>query len=239
MPLVVPAAGPAVSAGPVPSPQLLTEPAIPKTLIPSADQVLMLAYRAEGVQIYECRPSKTDPNVFEWVFLGPEATLFDDQGNKVGTHGAGPSWVANDGSKIVAAKIASADAPDGRAISWLLLRVESSAGTGPLSKANFIQRVDTWAGLAPKTGATKDNAGKQLRVRYQATYRFFGPAIAPGINEMPPDFSPELREAVERMADLVAAGKDEEFKKQAAILTKDHLHDSEFLFNLKDDVGRK
>jgi hypothetical protein len=150
-------------------------PAVPKALEPPAGHVLVLSLRAEGFQVYECRPKKGDAAAFEWALVAPDAILYDDRGEKAGTHGAGPGWQANDGSKVVAAKKTSAPAPGGRAVDWLLLQATANEGAGAFAKVTYIQRVDTWAGLPPAAGATKENAGRQVRVRYEATYRFFGP----------------------------------------------------------------
>jgi len=146
----------------------------PDPLAPPKGNVLLFELRAEGFQVYEGKPKAGDSAAFEWVLKAPDAILYDERGDKAGTHGAGPNWLANDGSKIVAAKSASAPAPGRNAVPWLLLQVKSHEGKGVFSKVTYIQRVDTWAGL-PSVAATKDNAGKELRVRYQATYRFFGP----------------------------------------------------------------
>jgi hypothetical protein len=159
---------------PVPPPPPPTDP-----LAPPKDQVLLFSYRAEGEQIYECQAKKDKPDKYEWTLKAPDATLYDDRGEKAGTHGAGPTWEANDGSKVVAVKMASADAPGGRAVPWLLLGAKSNEGKGVFSKVTYIQRVDTWAGLPPATAATKETAGKQVRVKYGATYRFYGPAREP------------------------------------------------------------
>jgi hypothetical protein len=162
-------------AAPPKQPKAVTrpQPIIPESLEPPEDYVLLFEFRAEGVQIYECKAKKNSPNEFEWVLTAPDATLFDDRGEKAGTHTAGPTWEAKDGSRIVAVKKASFIAPGGRAIPWLLLGVKSHKGTGVFSNVEFIQRVDTWAGLPPVDGATKENDGKQVRVKYEATYRFY------------------------------------------------------------------
>src|SRR5262245_42124618 len=66
-----------------------------------ADESLALIASAKGVQIYECRAAQGQYGKYEWAFVGPEADLFDTHGMKLGHHDAGPSWEANDGSKIV------------------------------------------------------------------------------------------------------------------------------------------
>ena len=155
---------------------LLWADGVPPALEPPKGNVVLFELRAEGFQVYECKPKANDPAGFEWVLKPPDAILYDERGEKAGTHGAGPSWRANDGSKVVAAPpIAKAPAPGGKAVPWLLLQAKSHEGKGMFSKVTYIQRVDTWAGL-PAAAATKDNAGKELRVKYEATYRFLGAA---------------------------------------------------------------
>src|ERR1700731_3244825 len=68
-----------------------TIPVVPDKLKPPATQTLTLETRARGVQIYECRASKDNPARFEWVFVAPEAELFDSTGKKIGTHYAAPT----------------------------------------------------------------------------------------------------------------------------------------------------
>jgi hypothetical protein len=147
---------------------------VPAPLEPPAGNMLLLELRAEGVQIYKCTAKKDNSAAYEWKLTAPDAVLYDDRGEKAGTHGNGPSWTAMDGSKVGAAKKDEAPAPGGRAVPWLLLKATSHEGAGIFSKVTYIQRVDTWAGRPPATGATKENAGKELRVKYEATYRFFG-----------------------------------------------------------------
>src|SRR5574342_75421 len=78
-----------------------TIPAVPENLKTSGTEVITLEAQGEGVQIYECRTSSKDPTRFEWVFKAPEAELFDNAGKMIGKHYAGPTWEANDGSKVV------------------------------------------------------------------------------------------------------------------------------------------
>jgi hypothetical protein len=72
-----------------------TIPLVPENLRTPATEVLSLETEATGVQIYECNASKDVPTRFEWVFKAPEADLFDEAGNKIGKHYAGPTSDVN------------------------------------------------------------------------------------------------------------------------------------------------
>ena len=138
---------------------------IPENLKPAANESLKRAISAKGVQIYECREQK-------WVFIAPEAELFDSRGNLVGRHYAGPQWEATgDGSKVVGTVKARADAPEANAIPWLLLSTKSVGGRGYFSDVTSIQRIATHGGMAPGIACTHD--GLQARVSYTADYYFF------------------------------------------------------------------
>jgi hypothetical protein len=150
-----------------------TFPMIPDRLQAPPTQMLSLETRATGVQIYECRAGKDNPTRFEWVFKAPEAELFDPAGRKVGKHYAGPTWEADDGSKVVGELKASDAGPDANAIPWLLLSAKSTTGTGLLSRTESIQRVQTVGGKAPGESCSQAQAGKEARVPYQATYFFY------------------------------------------------------------------
>jgi hypothetical protein len=146
---------------------------IPEKLKAAPGEVRSLETFATGVQIYECGAGKEAPGRFEWVFKGPEADLFDTAGNRIGKHYGGPTWESNDGSKVVAAVKARDDAPDAKAIPWLLLGAKSTAGAGVFGKTTSIQRVRTVGGTPPAEACGQALAGKVARVAYEATYYFY------------------------------------------------------------------
>jgi hypothetical protein len=138
---------------------------IPENLRPTANESLKRVISAKGVQIYQCRDQK-------WVFVAPEAELFDSRGNLVGRHYAGPTWEATgDGSKVLGTVKTRAEAPEGGAIPWLLLSAKSVGGRGYFSDVTSIQRVATHGGVAPGSGCPHD--GLVARVAYSADYYFF------------------------------------------------------------------
>ncbi|TPK81041.1 DUF3455 domain-containing protein [Mesorhizobium sp. B2-4-13] len=151
---------------------LLTVPAVaqgiaPK-LVPPQGSTLLGRYTAKGVQIYVC---SANGSASEWTFKAPEARLVDAQGTPFAKHYAGPTWEANDGSKIVGKVLASEPAPKADAIPWLLLSTQSAATSGALTGVRFVQRVNTSGGAAP-TGACS-TVGTERQVDYTADYIFY------------------------------------------------------------------
>ncbi|WP_082429526.1 DUF3455 domain-containing protein [Pseudanabaena sp. 'Roaring Creek'] len=163
-----------VEAQEIPSPVKQTVVAgVPDHLLPPAQEKLALTLIGKGVQIYQCQAKKDNKTKFEWNFKAPEAELFDLQNQNVGKHYAGPVWESNDGSKVLGAVKAKADAQEADAIPWLLLNAKEVEGNGVFSKVAHIQRLDTSGGKAPKDGCNEANSGKVLRVPYIATYNFY------------------------------------------------------------------
>ncbi|HEV8343749.1 MAG TPA: DUF3455 domain-containing protein [Candidatus Binatia bacterium] len=146
---------------------------VPDKLKPGANESLAMIVPAKGVQIYECRAKKDQAGAYEWAFVAPEADLFDERGNRIGRHYAGPHWEAADGSKIVGTVKERADAPSPNAIPWLLLATKSVGPGGSFSKVTSIQRVNTVDGVALKEGCSKAAVGTTARVGYTADYYLF------------------------------------------------------------------
>ena len=94
---------------------------IPAILTPPGSSVLLFELEARGVQIYACEAKPDDATAFVWTFKAPEAELFNDRGEVVGSHFAGPTWQGHDGSAVVGAVLDRAASPDAGTIPWLLL----------------------------------------------------------------------------------------------------------------------
>jgi Protein of unknown function (DUF3455) len=148
-------------------------PVVPENLKAPADQTLSLVTQATGVQIYACNAGKSDPTKFEWIFKSPEADLLNSAGAKIGKHYAGPTWEANDESKVVGEVKARDDGPDASAIPWLLLKAKSTSGKGVFGHTQSIQRIKTVGGKAPAAGCDQAKVGSEVRVPYTATYYFY------------------------------------------------------------------
>ena len=124
---------------------------------------------AAGYQVYVA--TETAPGVLKWILKAPEAVLFDNDGNVVGIHYAGPTWETSSGSLVKAARVNSVTV-DSSAIQWLLLKATVSSGPGVLKDTTFIQRVNTVGGLAPASAAGAQ-IGEELRVPYTTEYYFY------------------------------------------------------------------
>lgn len=149
-------------------------PAVPDELRPAPNEAHAFTLRARGVQIYECRAKKDDAQAAEWAFVAPEAELFDEKGTRVGKHYAGPHWESTDGSKVVGALKARANAPLAGAIPWLLLTTKSDGPDGAYARVTSVQRINTVGGVAPAASTcTPANLGQPARVDYTADYVMF------------------------------------------------------------------
>jgi hypothetical protein len=131
-------------------------------------------YYAEGVQKYKSQQKAgSSPATYEWVFVAPQADLYDASNNKVGTHTAGPTWQlfgtadSIHGQAFSPAK--SAPGADPGSIDWLLLTLKK-VPTGIFANVSYIQRIATTGGKAPATLPT--GAGQTADVKYTAIYRF-------------------------------------------------------------------
>jgi hypothetical protein len=145
---------------------------VPSVLEPAPNQKLDRIVAATGVQIYRCDPKKDRPGQFEWTFQSPEATLRDTGGRYIGRHYAGPTWEAEDGSKVVGTVQARHDAGS-RTIPWLRLSARSTGPAGIFSGVTTIIRIGTDGGAPPASGCTDAEQGRILRVGYKADYNFY------------------------------------------------------------------
>jgi uncharacterized protein DUF3455 len=178
-------------AAPQAAPPVIVTPAVPSNLEPPAGSTAFLIGHARGSQNYVCLPNGS---AFSWTLFGPQATLFDDNGNQQITHflsanpvegGAPrPTWQhSGDTSVAWAAAIRSSTDPgfvESGAIPWLLLQVVGAQyGTAfghKLTGTTYIQRVNTAGGIAPLDGCgVATDVGRKALVPYAADYVFYRP----------------------------------------------------------------
>ena len=145
-------------------------PSDPKLVVPEGNK-LVFSLDAIGVQIYACQADATT-GAYAWAFQAPEATLYSACGRVAGTHYAGPTWEANDGSSVKAARVDGFQ-PDPSAIPELLLKANANTGPGKMAKITYIQRLETAGGIAPSKACDASHAGEIERVDYTAAYYFY------------------------------------------------------------------
>jgi hypothetical protein len=148
-------------------------PDVPSLIaVPDGNKVFLVGH-AVGVQIYACSATASG---FGWALVAPRATLYDDGGKPIVAHFAGPTWQAQDGSRVVGL-VDRRITVDAAAIPWLRLAAAStSAGADGdrLAKTSFIQRIATTGGLAPAAAeCNAATAGTTAEVPYTADYYFW------------------------------------------------------------------
>ena len=124
--------------------------AAPAALRPADSERALFAWNAIGSQIYECRAD--EKGGFAWAFVAPEAELFNQDNDRVGTHGAGPFWAANDGSRITGTVRARVNGAGPADIALLLLSARSGEAAGMMAGVTSVQRLNTLGDNPPARG---------------------------------------------------------------------------------------
>ena len=132
----------------------IAPPQVPGNLKVPDTEVVLLKALGKGKQIYVCSAKPGDDSQFVWVLDRPQTDLFDEKGVAIGKHYKGPVWEAADGSKVGGQVQQRANAPNGNAVPWLLLKAASNQGTGTFARVTYVQRVDTEGGWRPPRAAT-------------------------------------------------------------------------------------
>ncbi len=146
--------------------------AAPSIAVPAGHAVAMTAMGA-GDLTYECRVKANMPDAHEWVFAGPSAVLYGADKKAVGKYYGGPTWEANDGSKVSGKQLAVVPATNPGSIPHQLVQAGPATGTGLMSGITYIQRVNTKGGIAPTDPCNAANVSAKKTVKYEADYVFY------------------------------------------------------------------
>jgi hypothetical protein len=146
---------------------------LPEAVRAPAGEAQKLWTVGAGEITYECREKANAAGQYEWTFVAPVATLKDEAGKLVGKYYGGPTWEANDGSKVTGKQVAVAPGTAG-AIPLQLVKAEPAMGAGAMQGVSYIQRLKTQGGVAPSAACAMANKGAQMKVPYQADYVFYG-----------------------------------------------------------------
>ena len=170
---------------------IIVAPNVPAGLEVLAPYKPFLKAHAVGTQNYICAPAATASGL-DWLFIGPQATLFDENLNQTFTHfqsknpeKAGAiqaTWQhSNDSSAIWATRHSGSLDPlyvKPNSIEWLLLDVSGDQlgpmGGDKLSRTAFIHRVNTLGGVKPVSSeCTAATVNTRRLVAYEADYIFY------------------------------------------------------------------
>ena len=166
-------------------------PAVPLEIELSSVYKPFLSGHAVGTQNYICAPAAVASGA-EWLFLGPQATVFGADGEQVLTHFLSKNPLMADalhatwqhskdssgvwGRKLRGSTDSAYVASD--AIEWLLLEVTGTK-IGPtagnkMATTVYIHRVNTVGGLKPPAAeCTTATINSRRLVPYQADYYFY------------------------------------------------------------------
>ena len=155
--------------------------ALPEPVRVPAGQKVVMTTSGVGEITYECREKKDMAGQHEWAFVGPVATLYGADRKAVGKYYAGPTWEANDGSKVTGKQVAVSPAAAGN-IPLQLVKAEpamaatmaATPGSGAMAGISYIQRLNTKGGVAPAMACDAMSKGKRQQVAYEADYVFYG-----------------------------------------------------------------
>ena len=141
--------------------------------VPAGHKVAMQTRVSGGDITYECRAKKDMADQFEWVFVGPNATMTDLAGKPAGRYYGPPAtWESADGSKVTGTQLAVAPAAAG-SIPLQLVKANPATGMGAMQGITHIQRVATQGGVAPAMACGAGNMGQKQMVKYGADYVFW------------------------------------------------------------------
>jgi hypothetical protein len=180
-----------VRSAPVRAADRIVPPAVPAGIEVTGPYTPYLKAHAIGTQNYICAPAATASG-YDWLFIGPQATLFDGDGEQSLTHfqsrnayqadAIQATWQhSRDSSAVWATKHSGSTDPlyvSPDAIEWLRLDVTGSAygpgGGDKLARTAFIQRVNTIGGVKPPSSQCSASTLNTRRlVSYEADYYFY------------------------------------------------------------------
>jgi Protein of unknown function (DUF3455) len=182
----------------------VTPPPLPPNMsqVPPGNTAFLVGH-AVGTQNYVCLPSGSG---FAFVLFTPQATLSNDNDKQIITHFFSPNlspippeilgtiratWQDSRDTSTVWAKLHQPNGAvtvDQNSIAWLLLDAvgvkNGPTGGDTLTKTTFVQRLNTFGGLAPSTGcASLTDVGKEAFVPYTADYFFYKKSAEDGADD--------------------------------------------------------
>jgi len=157
----------------MPAAAAIAEPdGISASLRAPASEAPAFVLNGNGVYIYQCRQAVSDPNMYVWAFVVPDATLYEGT-RSVARHATIGLYESLSDRTSVSGVVRSSQPAGGTNLPWVLIRAQPIGESGLFANVSSIQRVHTTGGAAPSGGCGADNVGEEARVAYQAEYYFY------------------------------------------------------------------
>jgi hypothetical protein len=155
------------------APAMFSQTALPAAVQVPAGHRVALETRADGQITYSCNAKANMAGQYEWVFVGPKATVKDRSQQNIGFYFGPPAtWAHTDGSIVTGAQVAVAPSSAGN-IPLQLVKANAKAQAGVYAETTYIQRVATVGGVAPTLPCGAGNMGEKQTVEYSADYIFW------------------------------------------------------------------
>ena len=151
----------------------LGEPAgIPPRLRAGANEQLAFTLSGNGVNVYQCKSTVTNADVYAWYFVAPDATLYD--GSHEVARMSSPNQIeALSDLSSVSGVLRAAQSAGPSDLPWMQAAAFSNGDSGLFAGVTSFQRVNTRGGTAPSTGCNADNVGEEARIAFNADFHFY------------------------------------------------------------------
>ena len=143
-----------------------------------ANEAPAFVLAGNGVYIYQCRQSALDPNLYEWSFIVPDATLYEGT-RSVARHATVGLYESMSDRSSISGVVRGSQAAGTANLPWVSMRAQPLSESGMFAGVTTIQRVNTNGGAAPGGGCGPDNIGAEARVAFRADYYFYKQRGAP------------------------------------------------------------
>jgi len=150
---------------------VMEPPGLPARLHAPDNEVPAFMLSGNGVMIYQCQASFTNPNAYAWSLVAPDATLYDGGHEVARTTSPNLIEALSDGSSV-SGVVRGAQAASG-ALPWTMAQAQPVGETGIFAGVSSMQRVNTRGGVPPASGCNADNTGAEARVAFSADYYFY------------------------------------------------------------------
>ena len=136
-----------------------------------AGEVPAFVLSGNGVIVYQCKATVSNPYQYSWYFIAPDATLYN--GSHEVARMAQPNLLEALSDDTSVSGILRASQPASGSLPWTLAQAVPMGDSGIFAGVTSFQRVNTQGGLAPNTGCSADNVGQEARVAFNANYYFY------------------------------------------------------------------